>query len=471
MLFNGIDLSSYFRIKDIRGRGLINKEIETVSAAGMDGAYLSSVTTSVRYLEVDVRIFGNDLRKTIDDLNAVFALKETVPIVFPDEPDMTYYGIVEFSEESKEYRHLKTHDTTIYILRTDPYKYGPEETIPFEPLGYVDINIEGAAETEPVFELEVTKSTTFAMLMNNHDEYMMLGLPYDVDSGGPYTKYQRILTATGANMTGWTKASTGDVDGVVIGDMTTQNGRFQASSYGTGTGWHGPAIKRSFTSLKNFRLEAEIDFGNLDAAMVGRVEVYLLDVNGNQITKLAFKDTQVWQSDSIHEARIGDNENNHFFYKPFDWSLLFWDNFKGIMRIERENNVWSSYVSHITPNGIHYSKRIGSPIDMGNRHSANVAQVVIHVAQFGTYATQNMGVRSVAIDRINSQPTGVPYIAHAGDKITIDSKTSQAYINGEHIPVDDFGADFFTLKPGFNRIVVHPPNTFNARVKRREKYS
>src|SRR5690606_17295926 len=119
----------------------------------MDGEYVESVDTPSKVLEVDIRIISDDLRKTIDELNAILATDEPVPIVFPDEPEMTYYGMVEASEETGERVHLGWHDATIYIRRSDPYKYGPEKHAEFQDSGIVENN--GTADTEPIITMNV----------------------------------------------------------------------------------------------------------------------------------------------------------------------------------------------------------------------------------------------------------------------------------------------------------------------------
>ncbi|MEN2467882.1 distal tail protein Dit, partial [Ornithinibacillus sp. JPR2-1] len=180
MLFNGIDLDPYFRIKDIRGRGLIRRRINSLSVPGMDGEHVTSIDVPSRLLEIDIRIISKDLRKTIDELNAILATNGPVPIVFPDEPDMTYYGVVEDTEETGEKVHLGRHDTTIYIRRSDPYKYGPELTAEF-PSDTASLTNNGTAKAKPIIELTATQKATFAMISNGTEEYNLIGTPADDD--------------------------------------------------------------------------------------------------------------------------------------------------------------------------------------------------------------------------------------------------------------------------------------------------
>ncbi|MGY3718879.1 distal tail protein Dit, partial [Sutcliffiella cohnii] len=106
--------------------------------------------------------------------------------------------------------------------------------------------------------------------------------------------------------TGWTTHNSVD-GGVVAGEIVSSNGFFRPNSFGEGTSWHGPALKTSLSqALKDFRVEAEIEFLNTGGNKRGRVEIYLLDTQSRAIAKLALKDS--WSiARAWGEARAGDN--------------------------------------------------------------------------------------------------------------------------------------------------------------------
>ncbi|MCF3942215.1 distal tail protein Dit [Oceanobacillus alkalisoli] len=491
MFFNGIDLSPYFRIKDIRGRGLIQRYVNGIPVAGMEGEHFGSINTPQKYLEIDVRITGEDLRKTIDELNSILATNAPVPIIFPDEPEMTYWGIVETSSESGEKFHLKWHDTTIIIRRSDPFKYGPERTR--NPISdTTTISNRGTAEADPIIEVEAKESITYAMVQNQNDliqlgeetypKYTMVGRPYDVEEK-PFEKYQRVYYSNASDLVGWTTASNSDIDGgIVTGNIVTRGGRFVADSYGEGSNWHGPAIKTSIERpIRDFRLSAFVGFLNeSEANMVGRLEIYLLDINGNAIAKMALKDTSAARAAVFAEMRAGDRNNNDMIISGFPTRETGWNNFSGQLRISREwddrmeENVWSAYVALVdTSTGRHHGRRIVSEWRDGGRYTNNVAQIVIHMGTVGTHNPihANSGVSSVILQEIVQEPEGVPYIAHAGDIITFDSKKEDVFINGEpRNDLLDFGSDFIQLAKGENLLVFHPSSFRSRSVKYREKF-
>lgn len=492
IIFNNIDLEPYFRIKDIRGRGLIQRQVNGISVPGMPGEHLASIDEPAKYLEIDIRIVNKDLRGTIDTLNEIFATNAPVPIIFPDEPDKTYYGTVETSAESGEKLHLNRHDTTFLIRRSDPRKYGPEKTEPFLTSTKTILN-EGTADAKPIIELTVKESLTYALIQNNNDleqlgdetypRYTMIGQPHEVDDT-PFERYVRRFYSNGIDLTPWSTASNSDIDGgTVTGSIISRNNRFIAESYGTGSNWHGPAIKASLENpIRDFRLSAFVGFLNAaQAAMVGRIEIYLLDVLGNAICKMALKDTSANRAAVFSEMRAGDRNNNDMIISGFPSNETGWNNFSGQLRISREwddvkkENVWSAYVALVdTSIGRHHARRIVSEWRDGGKYTANVAQVVVHMGTVGTHTPihANSGVSGIILQEIMKEPdNGIPYILHAGDKVVFDSTTDDVYLNGEPVTelITDPGSNFLTLVKGSNQFVVHPEG-FDTVLKYRPTY-
>src|SRR5690606_26255381 len=158
-------------------RGITEQELTTVRVIGSNEDYVTYRTKPPRYLEIDYEIRAKDkeeLRKKIDAVSAIIETTEKVPIIFPDEPNMTYYGEYAGAEQDVEYHHVGIHRGTIYILR-DKYKYGPEKSVETTSDTFIVEN-SGTAEAEPIIELTATEKTTFAMVSND-EEYMIIGKP------------------------------------------------------------------------------------------------------------------------------------------------------------------------------------------------------------------------------------------------------------------------------------------------------
>lgn len=478
MLFNNIDLAPYIRIIEIRGRGIINREVDAVSIPGMDGEHFSSVSTPSKYLEIDVEIRANNaetLRTKVDELNAILATEQPVPIVFPDEPDMTYYGTPEGSDEISEYVHLSKHQGTIYIRRSDPFKYGPELTVDF-PSDSIIVENPGTAEADPIFELTAREPTTFAMVSNG-EEYMMVGIPIDADTE-PFVREEISLHDTLSSTTGWTSGTQVD-DGAITGTMISDGGNFIASDFGSppaGTKWYGPALRTSLSEpLQDFRAEILLRHFN-SSKSVGRVALYLLNVNSEIIGRIHLVDA--WQSINRNRVssyvRSGDGSHRKQLHSIIETTAEatgeLWNNFDGMLRMERVGNRWTAYVAKIREDGTHHARETKRYTDTAGYYTDEVAQIQLHIGIFGGYEPSDMAIKDLKVWKINDPDDHqVPYIVDQGDSIIFDHATRDCYINGEPAQ-PDFGGDFFKLYRGHNSLTVHPDGIFDTTVRFRPRY-
>src|SRR5690554_1260478 len=98
MTYNGVNLDSefndeesapeaYFLIEEVRGRDMPTMAFSTIEVNGMDGLYSGGARQMERLLEVDVVLKGEtfeDLRKRLERLAEILAVREPVPIKFAD---------------------------------------------------------------------------------------------------------------------------------------------------------------------------------------------------------------------------------------------------------------------------------------------------------------------------------------------------------------------------------------------------
>src|SRR5690625_2742244 len=156
MHFNRIDLNEIFRNTDIEGRGPFMQEILRQSIAGRDGSYRIERRIPERPLNVEGRILAKskeDLREKVNYLNRILYTNDAVPIVFSDEPDVTYYG--EYAGGAGwEERFVRGRGTLPFICY-DPYKYSPETRTQLNE----NIEIESPAGVIPIFNIEFTANT------------------------------------------------------------------------------------------------------------------------------------------------------------------------------------------------------------------------------------------------------------------------------------------------------------------------
>ncbi|WP_342489175.1 distal tail protein Dit [Cytobacillus sp. FSL W7-1323] len=156
MSFNGHVLP--IRIYRVGGRGPIEQEVIGQEKVNGPGAYFIKRRLKPRRLPVDFTIISSglsDMRSKIDMLNSMLYVKEPVPIVFSDEPDKTYYGILNGEHDWDEIVY-RGRDTLPFVC-LDPFKYGTERSYTID---HGTILNGGSVETCPTFEVVFTDSAS-----------------------------------------------------------------------------------------------------------------------------------------------------------------------------------------------------------------------------------------------------------------------------------------------------------------------
>lgn len=478
--FNGLSFATDMRVNEIRGRGLTPTDISMISVPGMVGVHTRRKSRLPRTIEIKFTVVGNsltDLRNKINRLSERLDLEDVAPLVFSDEPDKTYYAILASSSDDDE---IKTYGMgTLVFLCPDPYKYGPEKVATLNGDTGTIINVAGTAPTKPTIELDASVPATFALVANEDNEYNMIGAPYDVDT----TRYQKYTVALGHgmdNVTGWTPATVSDVDHPIGGAVNAVSAdgeyHFVPNGFSNGTGWHGPAIKHSLPEpLQSFRADAIVEFKNTaDKKMLGNIEMYLLDVNGQCVARIGLRDMFAGTANVHGQGRIGSSSGNTrvgLVDTQGDRAGV-WNNFDGLLRVERDGKKWTFHFAKIDAKGKHHSRYTKSWTDTKNHHQNPVTQVVFAFQQHGTAPVPIMRVSSMMIYKINAQPSNaVPYIVTPGDTVEFDHRGKGYYsINGEDAKeYKNFGAEAFTLKPGANTLAIEPPG-FAGIIRWRDAY-
>lgn len=478
--FNGSSFADDMRVNEISGRGLTPSEVTTRKVPGMAGAHAGRKSRSMREITIKFTVIGTsltNLRDKINSLSSRLDLDEVAPLVFSDEPDKTFYAIMVNASDDDE---IKTYGFgTLVFLCPDPYKYGPEMTATLHTDVASIINVAGTAPTKPVIELTATSQSTFAMVANDEGEYNMIGAPVDVDTS-KYTKYTPILQHGMNNVTNWTSVAASEVDhpigGTVQSTLIGSDHYFAPNGFGTGTAWHGPAIKRSLSKpLQNFRAEAMFAFQNTaNKAMLGNLEMYLLDVNGQIMARIGLRDGFSGTANTLGQARIGPatGTTRHEMINTDGEKPGVWNDFRGYVRIERDGKTWTAYIAKIDSKGTHHTRKHVTWVDSKSQHMNAVTQVAFAFQQHGTAPAPVMLVSSINVFEINKPATGTPFLIETGDVVEFDHTGKPSYrINGEDAKrLKNFGATPFTLKPGNNTIAIEPGVSFTGTIKWRNAY-
>src|SRR5690625_1246526 len=479
MRFNNVKMPSWFRIIDIYGRNISTQNLDLVPVPGMNGAHLNDATTPPRYLEVRARIDASDreeLSDRIDEINAIFDVQEPVPIVFPDEPDMTYYGVPEISAD--EGRKVFFTRGTITFVCPDPYKYGPEQTAIF-PSDLVVVENNGSSEAFPVFEMTVKTLITFAMIQNHLEESLLIGEPADDDIQVVDTRTS-VLYENGSTLDQWQHTENTDMinnDGNIDsmdGVMGTDDAGIRANSYGTPKNrQRGPAIFRELDdSIQDFEMETTFDILSNREIENFRMMIYFNDEDMNPIGQFGIKDNNQNYKRRRPIAQLGEHnqgerilgDSSKTVDNARDTTLFYF-------RLRREGQRFTFYVGEWQSQR-HIRTWEEEFIDVNNEYQGRLKFITLFIGSYQDRVTPSrLRMNSVEVFELQAaKEDQTPYIAYPGDVITFDTQNEEILINGEDAMTHKaFIADFFTLKKGENILGVLPGNSSDTKVKYRER--
>lgn len=453
--FNGVNLSNYAKIMNVRRDLLPSSVLTTMKVPNRAGSYFFNRQVTSRVFEVDIMIIGN-LRTTADQMAATVNTEQPVPIIFGDDTSKTFYGILTDSTNLDEIREMGKGTLTFFV--PDPYAQG---TIPqtgnFTAGGFSG-NIAGTADAFPTITATFTAPSTFFAVMHGEDA-IIVGDPQPATSASQPAKTISIddgLTTT----TGWSVASGLAVDdGTVTGTIASDGSAFYSSNYGTGPGWHGSAMSKSLAAaIQDFELSADVAVQTSNDNQIGRVEIYLLDQNGAQLGRMSMSDPWVGVSSGVVEYRAGTLAAGKMFQK-FDGNYGRYKNFSGIVRLRRQGNVWEAYTAKKDGVGHHYNATTARFVDYQNLFGTKLASVAIHIASYSTYAAAATAkVHKITVKQLNViSSTQTAEIFSAGDVLEIDTEKFMVYKNGaqfmKHL---DPSSTFFKLKPGNVALAAMP---------------
>jgi predicted phage tail component-like protein len=483
MTFNNISLEDKFTITDIRGRGILSNDIETIDVAGKAGAYFVSRKIPIRNIEIDIIIASDsvkDIRKDIRELNAILSVDEPKEIIFSDDEEIRYFGIPADSQENGEI--VATTEATIVLVCADPFAYSDEKEHRFE-LDVTTLTNNGSEEAEPIFEFDVLAPITFAMIQNQENEYQMIGTPVNEDDNVEVidTK-ESIMYENGSTLDQWNEATLDMVDEFFIdgigGEMVFDGAGIRPNGFGTGEKMHGPAIIRELPrAIQDFEIETTFDIISNRESEAFRMVLYFYDEAMNNLGQLGIKDNSRHVKRRIALGRVGEyrgggesngnviGDHSHTIENAEDTTLFY-------LRVRREGQKYSFYIGEWRYKR-HDTVWEGTFHDTNNQWDGRLKYVSLF---FGTHADLGAPGRgrfnSVEVYELKSiTEDRTPYIADAGDIIIFDHQNGDLLINGEsRKDIKDFGGQYFTLKKGENQLVLLPTDSLSATVTYRETH-
>lgn len=466
-------LYDYFIVNDVRGRGIIGEENTLTEVTDMDGAHASTSHTPVRPLEVDITVKSdteNGLHRKLERLDDILRRGTDLRIEFRDEEDRSYYGRLDAVDGV--FPTDVVYQATLTFICPDPYKYGSEKEVDFEDDSTVVEN-NGTATAKPIFELTAKEKATFAMIANGEEEYNLIGEPADVETEVVDTR-TLLLEERGQTLDTWTESGT-EVDGDVSGNLGTDGDGITVPDYGKPGGrWHGPALLKEVEPVQDFEVVMHLQARTIRPTDTFRIEFYLFDEGMNNLGKMAIMDNSTNIQHHSAEGRYGPyvGRNVHYPLSSSDYNRRV-DFFFGILRMRRIGQKFEFYVSRIDNTGKHVLNANRVYRDKDNEYQGRLKYVQIHIGKHSgsteAYAPKINYIRAYELKEVEEDQTS--YILEKGDVVTFDHKNDDILVNGEaRDDLKDFGGTFFTLKKGSNTIVVSPEDTFETKVRFRERW-
>lgn len=460
MTFNGITKDYVVTLRGKRRPSWAPLERELTEIPGMAGAHPGGTKVKPRPLDVPILLESkniSELQKMKEDLASWLITDEPKELIFEDEPDRTYYAMVDGSFDPEEI--VRVGVGVVNFICPDPYKYGTEKTTSFIDSGTV--NVVGTASSEPITKVTVKMDTTFLAISNGTD-VNMIGRQADVQQT-PFVREERKLWNEMGSLTGWTDSVSVE-EGKITGTMKTSGYSFYTDSYGTDSGWHGPAKKISIgSSIQDFQVDALLKQSSTKDK-VGSVEIALLDANNNFVAKMLM--TKRGGSSVANWARIraGSVTSGYDIMNTRGAYENTWANFDGMLRIVRRGNIWAAYACLINANLVQHTTFYKEWTDTKGISTAPITQVQIQLWQYGTTPYTQQYVSDLKVYKINTPTdTQVPIIAKAGDIIEFDHTQDIIRRNGEDIRKEKaFIGEYFDLKPGNNAILIEPSESIDS---------
>ncbi|UFU00373.1 phage tail family protein [Radiobacillus kanasensis] len=435
------------------------------------GSLLSSTRIAERRVAITMQIEEeneNNYETIKHDIFDLFFSEKEFSIVRDIKPDRELFVI---QEGEYDIENLTTTDGkfSIDLTMPDPFIYGLQLEKVFENDSLVLTN-PGTEKSKPIFESTVLQDTSFVQIVNENGDYMMVGKPAPADQP-VISPYDEILVDDCSSTVAWGAVPSIE-SGDVAGSIGVSNGRFVPTSYGTGTGWHGPALKQSLSSpLQDFNIQTWVEF-NTAANELGRIQIHLLDVDNNIVGMLSIFDSYSQFQDAVGRFRVGPL-SGPYKYVMSERHPYWIPNFYGRLALQRQGTRISAQMDFYDSNTGRYKFNLADEFyDYQGQFQTPISQVQIHFGQYRSYAVATMNMDKVRVIRLNEiGENEIPILAYAGDNLVFDHQNDIVYLNGMDIKMEkDFGASYFNIMSGTNRIFTFPQGALDTKVKWRPAY-
>lgn len=386
-----------------------SRAINLIEVKGRAGAYLQGTDTKVR--EIVMPIFfeskkGQNMQLLKEEI-AEWLVKDTPrALTMDDEPGRVYYALVDNLEFDDWF---KWGEGVITFICPDPYKYGEEITQNITTNPYVEN--EGTAETYPTFEIDVLEDLTRIEVANKSLEDRQGGNPAIIlgeAASLEQEEFVREQLAFQDNMrstASWQTASEVD-SGYIDGEMDVDIDGFYPKLVGgmiEPPAWQGPSlIKGLGKGIQDFRAEFYIKSMNVGKE-TGMIDVYLRDANQRIVSKISFGDAWVNKDENFAVGQVGDYDTGKKMVVHAD-NQYGWNNFDGMVRMERIGKVWRFYYAKIGKDGVHnWVHSTSRYTDNSGHHLTPIHYVQVHMRIFPASERTKIHLKQIKIYEIHDR--------------------------------------------------------------------
>lgn len=494
-----------YRTNSVEGRDSLTSNINEISFNRRHGSGYRDKRHQTRDLKISYALVSNSVehqRKQLNKLRGLLHLDywqgdpyddsygkaDQLYIIFNDEPDVFYKGVVSNITESKFVQNFASNGE-ITIHCSDPFKYSVEKHYVNAVLDEDDntifsINYNGTVPASPEFRIFFNGDTGYVSFIDEWEHIIQIGDPeitgnseeqiYDEQTKGKKTEifnnyfgsatnWRNIQSAWELNAYASTMAK---YPIQAMGDFVTYGDGLYVTDPSTYNYWHGPSLKRTFDPVDNFLFESGIYLAKKKATDKAEVciDITIFGDYGIATEEKRIARVGVWSlNDKNYNARMfieldgktvrsidytcSRDSNNKYSFRDYD-------NYYVPLKLERYGDRITVTVKDST-----FTFRNAIP------ETARATGVGLHMYcmddKFTIKTDSNhnyvygMGIRHARMYSIPTQWKDISNKFIREDWVDIDCRSGSIKMNGGETPsIGALGNDFdeFKLRPGANEI-------------------
>ncbi|WP_310360085.1 distal tail protein Dit [Neobacillus drentensis] len=501
----------------------------TQDVPGMVGKIFLGNSYGQKFFQIDITLLEASSEELIEKISQLTDLVMTFgdreyPMIFSDNSAYVYYG--HFTSVTTPVRVGSSATCTLTFACSDPKGYGEYESrdITINPL---TITPNGTADCYPIFTCIPKNDVKKIAVADEEGNYVFIGADVDPDTGDTPIDLEPLVLHDECNtLAYWTTVTTPTFpveNGVVKGTMGSYPSTIRPNDFGSKTPgkWHGPLSLRWLPgAYDDFRIRVRLINIQSYYRAEGKIELYLLNSNGERIGKFMLKDNRTNNKVVYAQVQLGTSGNSKDLYNSPGtikagktvkltikvkngtktitsagkkkteqlWKTITLDedmdtssftNFYGYLELQKIGNKYRVEILKQNYNGNPgWSKPIVIPwTDTNNKFSQNqLAGIALYCAKADitedtvdpvvNYKNNELAACDIQVWNIingGNDSTKPVVIARNGDEIKINCEDHTVYKNGAYFMEKLYiGSEFLTMKGGIQRTFAFEPGLDEA---------